>query len=83
MYIFITLAYATAIPVFYLISLAFFHVTYKYEKICLVKVYSKTKVFSEELPELSMKMIKYAIFINLVSSAYTLFFGRIFHMAPL
>lgn len=83
MFIFISLAYSSAITCIYMLALTFFHVTYKYEEIFLIKYYSRTKVFSEELPELSMKLIKYAVFVNLISSAHTLFTGRIYHLAPL
>ena len=83
MFIFISLAYATAMPIFYFISLVYFDLTFKYEKVCLVKVYSRTKIFSEELPVLSMKLTKFAIIINILSSTHTLFFGRVFHMGKL
>jgi len=78
MFIFISLFFSCAIPIVYPITMLYFEITYVFEKYCLTFDYQKTKVFSEELPELSMWLIKYAVLINLCASFNTLFMGRIF-----
>jgi hypothetical protein len=78
MFIFISLAFSSGIPVVYPITLLYFQITFEFERLCLVFDYGCTRVFSEELPEQAMRLIKYAVIINIVSSSYTLFMGRIY-----
>lgn len=83
MFIFIALAYGTAIPIVYFIALIQFHLAYMMESVTLIKYHSRSRLFSEELPQISMDLVKYAVITNLIASCLTLFWGRIYHPAPL
>ena len=63
-------------PIMYFIGYFYMLVTYEFDKHCIIKHYQKNKEFGKELPLESFKLIKYAVFINLLMSFKVFFNGN-------
>jgi hypothetical protein len=62
--IFICLTFSIGMPILYPIVMLYFIQTYWFDKICLIHFCQKTKVFCEDLPIESTKILKYAIILH-------------------
>ena len=68
MFFFISYKYSNGLPVIYVIGLLYFSLAYFINKLMLIKFYSKTNEFNEDLPLRTMKIAKVAVVAHMASS---------------
>ena len=62
--IFICFTFSVGLPILYPIAMGYFIFTFWLDKFSIIYFYQKTKVFSEDLPIESTKLIKYALILH-------------------
>ena len=69
-YLWCVLAYSAGLPILYPLAAVFFMILYWVYKFLLLKYYSKTTKFNEELPMISVAYIKVGIVIHIVFTVF-------------
>lgn len=70
--------YSTGLPILYPITMIYFAFSYFYNKILLLRYYERTVEFDQDLPIISMKLIKVGIYAHYVINYFMIFNENLF-----